>query len=239
MAARETTRSWSGQTNPAWGLTTKVGPWKETPADLQKFNSRAGGPHAGHGNWMQSFNPNPYIQTMPTPGLPYYTTSDVVMREDFDVPRGMKIPGVNRAASKGITGKVDKLVDNLFSKYGIRGSNPQNGAQGNGVENLKEPKEKEKGFPSRILSRPIVMSPEKLLQIDIPDSNFNDINENINMPNSAKIASASSGKNSGKIENFHVPNPSISPKEPRQRGYGISPNAMLYDANGTVGMYMG
>ena len=213
MAARETTRSWSGQTNPAWGLNTKVGPWKETPADLQKFNSRAGGPHAGNGNWMQSFNPHPYIQTMPTPGLPNYTTSDVVMNEDFDVPRGMKIPGINKAGSKGITGKVDKLVDNLFSKYGIRGSEPQNGAQGNGTENLKEPKEKEKGFPSRILERPMQHSP---LHVDIPDSNFNHINENINMPPSTPPSPGS-----GKIENFHVPVPTMAPTEPRQRGYGL------------------
>lgn len=212
MAVRETTRSWSGQSNPAWGLTTKVGPWKETPADLQKFNSRAGGPHAGHGNWMQSFNPHPYIQTMPTPGLPNYVTSDVVMPEDFDVPRGMKIPGVNKMGSKGASG-VRTVSDTLSSKYGVNGSNPQNGAQGNGLENLKETKKDDNAFPKRILTKPMTTSP---LGMDIDFTS----NRRASTGGNMSIATNTSGKLSAH-KRQSTSSPVLNLREPRQRGYGL------------------
>jgi hypothetical protein len=213
MAVRETTRSWSGSTNPAWGLTTKVGPWKETPADLQKFNSRAGGPHAGHGNWMQSFNPHPYIQTMPTPGLPNYVTSDVVMPEDFDVPRGLKIPGLNKAGSKGITGKAGKLVDNLQSNYGLRGSDPQNGAQGNGLENLKEPKKSDNAFPNRVLSKQMYTSP---LEMDL-DFTSNPRNSDTSM----RTNTSERLRRLRRHSDILYPDIITTAIEPRQRGYGL------------------
>ena len=154
MAARETSMPWSPPKNPVWGLTAKVGPWKSTPKDLKEFNSRAGGPHAGHGNWMQTFNPKPYIQTMPTPGLPNYVTKDVVVSEDFDVPRGIKIPGINKMGSKGASGSR-YLGDNLVSKFGLRGSEPQNGAQGNGRENVKVNNPIDKSMPARKIYKSI------------------------------------------------------------------------------------
>jgi len=97
MAVRETTSSWSGNNNGAyWGLTRKIGPYKETPADVQRLNSQAGGPHAGHGNWWQSFDPHPYIQTKHTPGnsYKYVDSPDVVTKEIYVKPHpGMKTPG--------------------------------------------------------------------------------------------------------------------------------------------------
>lgn len=226
MAARETYRSWSGTENPAWGLTTKVGPWKETPADLQKFNSRAGGPHAGHGNWFQSFNPKPYIQTMPTPGIPNYTTKDVVMPEDFDVPRGMKIPGINKAGSKGASG-IAKIVDNIFSKYGINGSRPYNGAQGNGLENVKETKKQDNAFPARRMSRPMDVD----LPVDLPDVGPSpkmdlDITSNIG---SARSSLSNSSARVGNFKRHNRP-PNIDTGHndfrAQRRGYGLhsSPN---------------
>ena len=153
MAALETSRSWSGKGNPVWGLTTKSGPWKSTPKDLKEFNSRSGGPHAGNGNWMQQFNPHPYIQTMPTSGLPYYTTSDVVTKEDYAPPAGLKIPGITRINMKGMAGGRSQK-DIMKSKYGVNGSYPNHGAFGNGMENVKE-KEKQgedhEAFPERII----------------------------------------------------------------------------------------
>lgn len=47
--------NWNGT---YWGLVRHIGPWKDTPEDQRRANSRSGGPHAGHGNWMQTFNPS-------------------------------------------------------------------------------------------------------------------------------------------------------------------------------------
>jgi hypothetical protein len=208
MAARETTRSWSGKANPAWGLTTKVGPWTSTPADIQKYNSRAGGPHAGHGNWMQSFNPKPYIQTKPTAGLPYYGLDNVITQEDFEVPRGLKIPGLNKAGGKGMTGKADKLVDNLHSKFGLRGSDPQNGAQGNGRENLKAPEKKDSSIIPRVLSKPMVTSPTSM---------------EFEFTSNPKSYTSMRTNTSERIRNLrrHSSTEPSNVREPAQRGYGL------------------
>lgn len=47
--------NWNGT---YWGLVRHIGPWAGTTEDERRANSRAGGPHAGHGNWMQTFNPS-------------------------------------------------------------------------------------------------------------------------------------------------------------------------------------
>jgi hypothetical protein len=101
MAVHQTTASWSGTGNGAyWGLSRKIGPWKTTTADEIRANSRAGGPHAGHGNWWNSFNPHPYIQTRP-PSKPYnYSSPAVVAQIDFEPPAGMKIPGIKGRGSR-------------------------------------------------------------------------------------------------------------------------------------------
>ena len=47
--------NWNGS---YWGLTRHIGPFTPTTEDARRANSRAGGPHAGNGNWMQTFNPS-------------------------------------------------------------------------------------------------------------------------------------------------------------------------------------
>ena len=47
--------NWNGS---YWGLTRHIGPFTPTSEDARRANSRAGGPHAGNGNWMQTFNPS-------------------------------------------------------------------------------------------------------------------------------------------------------------------------------------
>jgi len=47
--------NWNGT---YWGLVRHIGPYAGTAEDERRANSRSGGPHAGHGNWMQTFNPS-------------------------------------------------------------------------------------------------------------------------------------------------------------------------------------
>ena len=52
--------SWSSSTVLAgYGLSAVIGPTEPTPADIKRLNSRSGGEHAGHGNWMQTYRPVP------------------------------------------------------------------------------------------------------------------------------------------------------------------------------------
>lgn len=145
MAVHETSGSWSGTSGSYWGLSRKIGPWKSTPLDEVKANSRAGGPHSGHGNWWQSFNPHPYIQTRPTSKTYSYVQ---VMEDEFEPPVGMKIPG-----AKG--GKGSRVRRDVYSKQLIGGEvdlKPMNEKDGNyqfkrslgslsdkdGLQNLKD-----------------------------------------------------------------------------------------------------
>lgn len=145
MAVHETSGSWSGTTGSYWGLSRKIGPWKSTPLDEVRANSRAGGPHSGHGNWWQSFNPHPYIQTRPT-SKPYNYVQ--VIEDEFEPPVGMKIPG-----AKG--GKGSRVRRDVSSKQLIGGEGdvkPLNEKDGNyqfkrnlgplkdkdGLQNLKD-----------------------------------------------------------------------------------------------------
>ena len=64
-----------------YGLMAVIGPTEPTPADIKRLNSRSGGAHAGHGNWMQTFNPRPVIKDgPPTKVYDYGQGGDVVVR---------------------------------------------------------------------------------------------------------------------------------------------------------------
>lgn len=105
-----------------YGLAGKDGPWAATPRDKKILNSRVGGEHAGHGNWMQSFNPKPYIQTRPSSKQYHYQDGpDIHVEGKFEVAPESRIPGITRSSMKTITGN---RPPNLKTKspYAIGGS---------------------------------------------------------------------------------------------------------------------
>ncbi len=111
--SREVTASWGGPSQLGetyWGLSRKIGPWTATAADARRTQS--GGPHAGHGNWWQSYNPKPYIQTTPVTGLPKYKTFDVVFDIDFETPLDAKIPAIKGNRTKREGGYKSKYARN-------------------------------------------------------------------------------------------------------------------------------
>ena len=116
-----TNNMWSGNLNSGayWGLVRNIGPYEETTEDQRRMNSQAGGPHAGHGNWMQSFNPHPYIQT--TPPTPMYKYYDLQVVDNVDdiahIPYDLKIPGITKSGSDrpSINGKSNKQLAKLLS----------------------------------------------------------------------------------------------------------------------------
>src|SRR6185437_11006075 len=63
----------------SWGLCRKIGPAEGTPVGKREENSYGG--HAGHGNWWQSFDPHPFIQTLP-PSKPPKLITDTVFFDD-------------------------------------------------------------------------------------------------------------------------------------------------------------
>lgn len=63
----------------SWGLCRKIGPAEGTPIGKREENSYGG--HAGHGNWWQSFDPHPFIQTLP-PSKPPKLITDTVFFDD-------------------------------------------------------------------------------------------------------------------------------------------------------------
>jgi hypothetical protein len=230
MASRTGKGSWSGSDNAAWGLTTKVGPWKETPADLQKFNSRAGGPHAGHGNWYQSFNPKPYIQTLPTPGIPYYRINELVTSEDFETPRGLKIPGVNRAGSKGAAGGRMLHDSPSTSSYGINNSSIENGPKGHGTENIKITSKEDKAIPERVIKKPIDSRPKP------PGLDLSSI-----ASGAARSSLSNASSRVGSMKRHSTPSSTASKHNdfrPQTSGYGLhkSPDYTHHNAPGGINM---
>jgi len=66
MATHTQSGAWnSSSILQGYGLMATIGPYEPTKADVKRFNSRSGGAHAGHGNWMQTFNPRPVIKDGP------------------------------------------------------------------------------------------------------------------------------------------------------------------------------
>lgn len=87
------------------GLAGKDGPWSATSRDKQILNSRNNGPHAGNGNWFQSFNPKPYIQTKPSSKqYNYQDGPGIHVKEHFEVPIDSRIPGIKRSKMNNIVG---------------------------------------------------------------------------------------------------------------------------------------
>lgn len=131
--SRETTASWTN----GWGLASRDGPWSATPRDKQILNSRSGGEHPGHGNWMQTFNPKPYIQTKPSSKqYKYNDGANIFVSENFETPLDLKIPGINKSGKRGTAGG---RINGDYSKspYGVKGSKNYNGASGWGLQEDK------------------------------------------------------------------------------------------------------
>lgn len=64
MATHYQSGSWSSPSILAgYGLSAVIGPVEPTKADVKRYNSRSGGNHSGHGNWMQTFMPRPVIKS--------------------------------------------------------------------------------------------------------------------------------------------------------------------------------
>lgn len=114
MSVNNTSISWNGTPNPAWGLVAKIGPYKMTSKDEKNLNSRSGGPNAGHANSFYSIKPRPFIQTAYL--RPKYVNDSIITDEDFAPPKGIKVPGINRAGSnstRNITGKrIEEIKKN-------------------------------------------------------------------------------------------------------------------------------
>jgi hypothetical protein len=202
---------WSGV---AWGLTRKEGPWKETSEDLQKFNSRSNGPHAGHGNWNMTFNPHPYIQTERSI-LPKVVTPDVVENVNFAIPLGVKIPGINKSGSRGAAGRINRLFQ-LQNKYGVSTDYPQQGAQGNGLENVKIDKVNPDTHPDAVLNRVIDRVPMGETHTVDFAADINEVNE--------KPGSAFSNRSS--ISKARRASVGSVEKEIQQRYEGIGPSGL-------------
>lgn len=124
MATQYQTGSWTSSSILAgYGLTAVIGPQEPTSADVKRLNSRAGGPHSGHGNWMQTFNPRP-IQKSGRPKKMYnydYVETPIVQKRNPGLePRkvskfkGLKKSNVlsNLAPSRDTDGSQAAVVNN-------------------------------------------------------------------------------------------------------------------------------
>jgi len=169
---------WGG--GAAWGLTTNVGPWDSTPKDLREYNSRAGGPHAGHGNWMQTYTPHPYIQTKPNSNQYNYVDGPAInVHEDFKATQ--RIPGLKKPGGPVVG---NRKTTEPTTKYGVRGSEPFNGPEGNGFNNQLHPTDRgpTSSHPrlttaANILDESVVYSPESNYSLTTLGSSSSTTNE--------------------------------------------------------------
>ena len=117
--------NWNGT---YWGLVRHIGPWAGTTEDERRANSRAGGPHAGHGNWMQTFNPSRNGDGDarvydPERGYHYRGGDpDIVVKFDVLGDRIANVPGsrIGRGAKK-VAGKrgftdVERFTNNVTTR---------------------------------------------------------------------------------------------------------------------------
>lgn len=161
MSVNETSISWNGASNPAWGLVTKIGPYKMTSKDQKKLNSRAGGPHAGHANFFYSFRPDVFIKSSYLP--PVYINTSVLTAEDYEAPKGLKIPGINRGGSNSKTGITGKRIEEIYKHNEQVLQNPEQGGLSVGNDG---------SFIKRNLSRSVVVDDDEdmFASNDIPGS---------------------------------------------------------------------
>lgn len=82
MAVNYQSGAWnSSSILQGYGLMSVIGPTEPTKEDIKRLNSRSGGKHAGHGNWMQTFNPRPVIKNgFATKVYDYGQGSDVIVQ---------------------------------------------------------------------------------------------------------------------------------------------------------------
>lgn len=139
------TMNWNGT---YWGLVRHIGPYEETSEDQRRANSRAGGPHAGNGNWMQTFNPSRNGDgdaRVYQPEQPYTYADGAEPVVKFDVLGDpiAKVPGsrIGFGGKKKI-GDRSNTIDKYTNNVRVR---PERGNTGNF--------ERDKGFIPR--SRPV------------------------------------------------------------------------------------
>ena len=110
MATHYQSGAWnSSSILQGYGLMAVIGAHEPTREDVKRLNSRSGGEHAGHGNWMQTFNPKPVIKNgPPTKVYEYGQGSEVVIKS--------RLPGLpQRKVSKF---KGLKKTPNVILKIG-------------------------------------------------------------------------------------------------------------------------
>lgn len=110
MATHYQSGAWnSSSILQGYGLMAVIGAYEPTREDVKRLNSRSGGEHAGHGNWMQTFNPKPVIKKgPPTKVYEYGQGSEVVIKS--------RLPGLpQRKVSKF---KGFKKTPNVILKIG-------------------------------------------------------------------------------------------------------------------------
>ena len=109
--------SWSGLNNGVyWGLVRVIGPSAPTSEDDRRANSRAGGPHAGHGNWMQHWS-KPWVQSlMPEKPFKYIDQGDVVTQFDIKMPAQATVVGARHGGPKGLLGKNARDIARYTNK---------------------------------------------------------------------------------------------------------------------------
>lgn len=110
MATHYQSGAWnSSSILQGYGLMAVIGAYEPTREDVKRLNSRSGGEHAGHGNWMQTFNPKPVIKNgPPTKVYEYGQGSEVVIRS-----RGPGLPQRKVSKFKGF-----KKTPNVILKIG-------------------------------------------------------------------------------------------------------------------------
>lgn len=110
--------TWGG-TNSAWGLVAKIGPSKPTARDLKELNSRSGGPHSGHANFLAGIKPYSNVNAGRFKKPIKYLNPDLTTFEDFEPPKGVKLPGINKAGSrstKNVSGKKIQEIEKYYKK---------------------------------------------------------------------------------------------------------------------------
>jgi len=123
MAAITSVGSWNGNLGGStfWGLCRQVGPWKSTPIDEVRANSRPGYPYANAGNAFSSASIHPYIQTLPPVKLGS-NNSNLYVENDFGAPNTPVIKKSPRGPSgeggKYIMDRSTGFWKRVFGKFG-------------------------------------------------------------------------------------------------------------------------
>lgn len=98
-----------------YGLMAVIGPYEPTKADVKRFNSRSGGAHAGHGNWMQTFNPRPVIKDgPPTPVYDYGLGAQVLVQSRLPSLATRQVSKFRGLKNPKVTGLKKSTVTNIL-----------------------------------------------------------------------------------------------------------------------------